>query len=385
MTDREKLLAATVAGLIGMLVLYFAWSQYSDQIASRQAELDRLTGDIERAERVQQKGKRARRQLQAFQQQSLPADLNQAQLKYKQWLGERLATTGLAKTVKPVPSRAANRVYQQLTYNVTGRGTLPQLTEFLHDFYATDELHRIRVMTVKPIASSKDLDVSMTIDALVMPGARTSEVGERGSDRLSRDLDAYLQAIVDRNPFSPANRPPRLASLRRQEASRGRSLSFTVEAEDPDEDTLTFQLGDDAPEGAEIDPRSGRFQWRPRENGDYEFSILVRDDGLPAQQDQITAEVRVVDAPPESDDEEGVDSLEFAFVAGIVEVDGEAELMLNLRSEDQTKFLRLGDKVEVGDFSGVITRIDAREIEIRTAEGNLVVRLGESLADGRML
>ena len=383
MNSREKILAVTIVGLLALLVVYLGYSQITGQFQQRESQITNLNKDIKLAKRLKSQGGAAEKRLHAYREQALPADLNDARRKYQQWLRDRVATSGLAKTVKPVPSRTTSNVYQQLTYNVTGLGTLDQLTDFLYSFYSVDELHRIRSLIVKP-SGSKQLDINMTIDALLMPDAEKLAIGERNSSRVTLAKDEYFRAIVDRNPFSPANQPPRLRRLRRQEVALGEDLSVLVEAEDPDDDDLTFELGDDAPEGLEIDEATGRLRWNPTEIDDYEFLVTVHDDGLPRKSDERTIRVSVVEPSDDSDDD-GVDKAEFAFVAGIVERDGQPLMMLNLRTEDRTRRLKKGDEVDVGSFAGVITRIAPKEIELSTDDGPMVVRLGQSLADAKKI
>ncbi len=76
---------------------------------------------------------------------------------------------------------------------------------------------------------------------------------------------------------SPANTPPVIAPIPNLSITLGTPVSFTVAATDADSDILTFSLGNDAPEGATIDPVSGVFSWTPTIAGAFTFDILVSD------------------------------------------------------------------------------------------------------------
>lgn len=83
------------------------------------------------------------------------------------------------------------------------------------------------------------------------------------------------------------NQPPEIELIADQMAVVGEELSLTIVATDPDqpEETLTFSLGPDAPEGATIDPATGVLRWTPNEDAQltwHEFTVEVADSGSPS-------------------------------------------------------------------------------------------------------
>ena len=58
----------------------------------------------------------------------------------------------------------------------------------------------------------------------------------------------------------------------------GRTWNYTVEASDPDGDTLTYKLRE-SPSGAKIDQKTGEITWRPKraQQGSYTFLVAVGD------------------------------------------------------------------------------------------------------------
>ncbi len=62
---------------------------------------------------------------------------------------------------------------------------------------------------------------------------------------------------------------------------------------------------------------------------------------------------------------EPFDPSKYAFVTGIVDIDGEPEAWIQARTTDQKFRLRAGQQLEVGPLKGTITRIGTREIEMK--------------------
>ena len=113
-------------------------------------------------------------------------------------------------------------------------------------------MHRISRLTIKPLATSKQLDISMTVEAISVTGAPNREVlDEPPADRLARaDVEEYVNAIIQRNFFAPANQPPKVAASTSQAGNLNTPLTFRLQGTDPESDPLKYYLEGDAPEGA---------------------------------------------------------------------------------------------------------------------------------------
>lgn len=75
------------------------------------------------------------------------------------------------------------------------------------------------------------------------------------------------------------NSPPRITSQSSGCITEGSVYEYTVAAEDPDGDPLTFNLSS-APEGMTIDSSTGVIRWKISEKqseGSYEFKVIVSD------------------------------------------------------------------------------------------------------------
>ncbi len=107
----------------------------------------------------------------------------------------------------------------------------------------------------------------------------TVQVADDGNPALT-DSMSFTVTVTE------TNSPPQLTPIEDQTVRQGETLSFLVEATDPDipADQLTFSL-DEAPQGATIDPVTGQFRWALGTNqptGSYPVTIRVTDDGDPA-------------------------------------------------------------------------------------------------------
>jgi hypothetical protein len=99
------------------------------------------------------------------------------------------------------------------------------------------------------------------------------------------------------------NRAPVLDPISNQTASEGGSLTFTVSASDPDNDTLTYAAAN-LPTGATFNPTTRVFSWTPgySDAGNYtDVEFSVTDNGSPIELDVelITITVGDINRAPE--------------------------------------------------------------------------------------
>jgi len=155
-------------------------------------------------------------QLARYESQSLPGDWEVARSLYRAWLLELVDDVKLANpTVASGPARK-ERYHTLPSFSVRGHGTLEQLKIFLFAFYQTDLLHQIRSLSIRPPAQGNQLDLSMSIEALVLDhiapdgddGDQQTVVEEfrqrcsRVSNRLASDNLEDYDVIDRRNLFS---------------------------------------------------------------------------------------------------------------------------------------------------------------------------------------
>jgi hypothetical protein len=202
--SRKKIAISAVGAC---LVLYVGSSVYQSQVSgpaeARKVRIAKLHEDIRTRQRDLERIQKAVKELDAYREQSLPANPEVARSLYGAWLLQTIEQAGF--TNPNVDSgEPANRkgLFQMLTFSIRGRGTLEQVTKLLYDFYSADHLQQIRSLTLMPLPAMDQLDVAMIVEALVLPTAtRKDRLSDRRSERLAYDkLDDY-KIIVERNVF----------------------------------------------------------------------------------------------------------------------------------------------------------------------------------------
>jgi hypothetical protein len=201
---RQKILL----GVLGVMLLYFggewAWRRAVEApLDSRRARIERLQKDLEKREKELARARAAVNELATLEEQSLPSDPQVARSLYRAWLLQLVTKVGFAnrnvEAGEPVGRRG---LYQSITFTVQGRGTLEQLTRFLFEFYRAGHLHQIRSLAITPLSSPGQLDLSLVIEALVLPLAEAKDqLSQSVSDRLAWEkIEAYA-VIPQRNLF----------------------------------------------------------------------------------------------------------------------------------------------------------------------------------------
>jgi hypothetical protein len=212
MQKREKQLAAAVAVLVALVGGKYVIESWHTSVSQRSNRIANLEKEIGQKEVKLARGRQAKARLAAHEKRSLPADRQLARSLYQNWLRgvvDRAKFTGVDFNTPAAPGR---NNFERLVFSINCRGTLEQLTQFLHDFYSANHLHMIRRLQVQPIDASKELKLIIIVDALSLPGADRKELNSEPATRLAqKDLASYRKTIVERNLFaeySPPAPPP---------------------------------------------------------------------------------------------------------------------------------------------------------------------------------
>lgn len=393
MNSREKLLGVAVGLLLFVVGGYMLFDRLEQGLSDEQRKIAQLDQQKSTLERKVREAKQARKRWTEYRERSLPADPELAHSLYQKWLLKEIESVGMSDvTLNVVAAGGRGEAYRQNSMKVTCKGDIRQLAKWLHQFYSVDMLHRIRQLTMKPQPDSKLLDLVISIEAISLADADQTELPSTPSGRLQRDgLDPYLTAIVERNLFSPANRPPRLATLSSQRGAPKKMLSFTVKAEDPDKlDQVAYRLVE-GPPGSRVDAKSGAFQWIPPATGEFDATIEATDDGLPSRSSKQKVRLVVVDPPPPEPvavtpppkRKLDFDAARHAVLTGIIDAGSGREVWLTVRTSGEVQKLHVGDSVQIGSIEGKIERIGEVDFELATAEKRLLVTLGEHLLQAR--
>lgn len=373
MKDSERLLAIGVAAAVVCLIAFLGFRYYSsavsnrlDQLAQQDLELQKQTTQVKAALVASKK-------MTEYEARSLPPQPALARSLYQHWLATKGQEAGLRdQVVTPGAQRAVQDIYVAQTFTIAGKARYEQIVKLLDDIYRVDLLHRVSKLSLKPVKDSKELELSLTLDAVSVRSAPESQVlHNRPSKRLKLESpELYQMSIVGRNIFAPANRAPKISGLGRQKGETNRSVSITAKASDPDPlDYVKLELTKSPTRDARLDS-SGKLSWTPKKAGDYEFEITARDDSFPPHVSTEKLIVTVTDPPPPPpvrdpgpppEPKLAFDQAKHTVFTAIIEVGGESEIWLFVRPTATLMKLHEGDPFEVGSIKGTIREIGSNE------------------------
>ena len=197
---REKILAVVTGACLVTFAGMYLFRGGGDSLSDLRTQREGLQKTKDLLEIQARPGDKASVQLGRWRKRSLPTNPNVARDVYDDWLG-KLAVERLRQVdITPMTPQSLGGSYTTLPFRIEGRGTLDQLTRFLFDFESTGYLHKVRQLNADPIKGSRDLKLTITVEALCLPGAVHQDklpVGLSSRLELSK-RDEYRQAIVRR-------------------------------------------------------------------------------------------------------------------------------------------------------------------------------------------
>ncbi len=219
MNPRERLLAVAVLGTVILAGGAFLFYQlFYVPFRDRSASLARLVEEGERKQAQIDKIQADRPKLVRWRHLSLPSDADVAKREYEKYLSELVRKSGfedVGVAMRNTDSRSTltlpgkGPVYTGLTYTVQGRASLASLVAMLEGFYRTGLMHQIKNLTIQRPQTLRqqqrkdDLDINMTVEALIVGGAE--------SRKHLLPLDRRLLSATLSNVTAPASGPGGLA------------------------------------------------------------------------------------------------------------------------------------------------------------------------------
>lgn len=206
---RERVLLTVTSLFLLAIVgrsLFSVWRGPLDRYEAQRANFSR---EIDGKKKKIQRGQAAQARLDAWGRVSLPSDLETARSLYQNWLLTLATEAGFEGTkVEAGQGRQRGEVYHALRFSLQAQAPLDRLTRFLQRFYAAGHLHQIRSLSLVPLEKSDKLDLQLSIEALVLPGAdRKDKLTTEQGSRLASPSDAY-RLIATRNLFAPYKPSP---------------------------------------------------------------------------------------------------------------------------------------------------------------------------------
>ena len=241
MNQREKLLVVLVA-LCGFAAAAFWIGLWVEgQFAQRRQNLENARQQVQQKMQKIIASRRDTERLRDYESRSLPRNAESARSSYNKWLLDSVNQHQWeGPSVQATRPRRRGDKHQELMFSVAGKADLQQLTAWMHQFYASGYLHRIRSLSIKPLRNeeneTRDLDIRLSVEALALSTAeQENELPSSASQpQQFGDLAAYKTTILSRNLFGPPNQPPRLSSISTQQVELGSSVYFSVRGYDSD-------------------------------------------------------------------------------------------------------------------------------------------------------
>lgn len=403
MNKRERIMIIGGVAFVGLLVLYFAYTYVSGKFDIRNQEITKLEKQLSDQKKLIDRAGGKSKFLREYEARALPPQAGHASSLYRQFLVDIAnRQAGLRDVnIRSTAGGAKKGVYTRLAFAIAADGSLEQLTKFLYLFYSVDYLHRVQSLRVQPIDKSKDLRLTIFVEALSLPGAAKREQLESGpAKRLAlATLDEYLDTIVERNLFAPPNQPPKVATIGTQQATTKKLFSLTIKADEFDWlDILKIEVeGAKGEKGIALkpgplgkigDPQTTQFSWTPPAKGEYVFHVRAIDDGVPSRFDETTFKIVVKDPvpprvveKPKDPPKPKFDVAKYTYLTSILEANGEPGIWFIERTTGKRIELGEGDKFEIGSMKGKVVKIGLQDVEIDVGGKRLVVPLGSPLSE----
>ena len=211
MNAREKKLAAAVGALGVLALLVLGVQGYSSAVGTRTAQLTAARDDLLKKQLVVAQAAAANLKLSEWEEQSLPRDRELARSLYQNWLVAELNRVRLKQvTVEPGRGTQMRDIFTKQPFTLKARGTLEQVSRWLAAFYKADHLHQIRDLMLQPSPDGSELQITASIEALVLhDAARRDKLNDRANPLWNEEASAAaVKAIADRNLFAPYVPPP---------------------------------------------------------------------------------------------------------------------------------------------------------------------------------
>ena len=385
MTQRERLLAIAVGGL--MLALLFSWGlgRYRSALDSRRLA---LSGQQNQQEQINQKligGEYANRYMGEYLIRSLPANAEQAKSTYKKWLLETVVSNQIDKpTVSANNSRLVGGLYQRFEFQVSGQAEVSNFVELLYDFYAKDYLHRIRRFSLTPMKEGR-FKLEMSIDAIgLVTTPQDLPARESPSWRVQEDFALHRDPILNRNLFEPPNQPPQYNGQPVVETVRGSSSPTPLTFEDPEGQSIDYEFIEPPPTFVKLDQQSGMLTVSSDEKQEFTIRVRATDAGFPSRSIEQMLTVKVVEPAPKPKQPEPAPTFDDAsqtLLTGLVQGGGEWTAWMNVRTRGKTLKLRAGDQFEIGTVKGTVSEVSARQAILEINGKRVTLRQGATLAE----
>ena len=395
LSEREKKLALAVVCLLPMLLLFFGWWSFNSRYISGKTSLTSLDNQIkaEKQKSLDAMSAGVRRSF-YYTNHSFPTNKKNI-TRYQDWLEKSIRDNGLDfKTIdKPKQSKLTFRgedgqglstVADKFDFNFDATGTLDQILKFVYEFEQVDLLHKIKTLTITPLDSSEGpvrCKAALKVEVLSLVEAEASRDFLERTRELPRKLDSYMDVVLSRNIFGPANTAPTL-KIGRKTFREDDEISFLLSGRDSDKsDTLSYELLDAGGiEGAKIEVSSkgkATFESSKLDIGEYEIKVAVSDNGLPSKTTEAIGKIVVNEKrkpredPPEEPPRKNIGETAITRVAK--NKDAVETVKIKVRTTGEVFVLGIGEDFELDGKTWTVRELDTVKATVTLAtDGKLL-------------
>jgi hypothetical protein len=392
MSSRERLLLVVVLICLGLAVLSFGGRSVAGLFASLNSDLESTRQEIEDKELTKRRMDLDIAFMAKQLERSLSNDPFLARTKYRSWLFKLADESGLQDF--KIPSTLVvpvGKTYYRHTFRITGTTDLKKTVEFLHAFYSAPLLHRFQTLSLTP-GAGKEIALAGTIEVIGLVDApKDPTIGEEPviDVLIQENLQDYVSSIVRRNLFGLPNKKPTFSgtSIVRLTIGEDEEFNISANAAERDQKIVSYEMIKTDLDPAPVISRTGKVTLRSDEEGSFDLTVRVTDDGFPEKTEERTYKLRfepkkVAAAPPETPK---FDNAQLAFFTGTVQIGDVVEAWILRRDKGKLIKLHVGDKLQIGTVTGEVIEITFKTIQIDTEEGSLVIKHGQNLSEATML
>ncbi|MCP4509119.1 MAG: hypothetical protein GY826_22315 [Fuerstiella sp.] len=200
---RQQLLLGVLA-LMAILRVgdYVLSSMIQGPMRELQGDNRELLEQIGKQEKLLADGRAAGLEIEQWQKKSLPSDTETARSLYRNWLLETVRSARLRNATVDSGSPASRRgLYRTMPFTVQARGSLKEITPPLFSVAKTNQLHRIISLRLTPVGTTGQFDLSMSVEALIIPGTRATSMNTGESRLLASKNRRDYEVIARDNIF----------------------------------------------------------------------------------------------------------------------------------------------------------------------------------------
>jgi hypothetical protein len=404
-------MALDVAGMLPLVMLFFAWTSLSNSLAQKNQRLNSLTSELGQLKIDKELGELATQRYAGYLQQSLPAAVESSVTQYQLWLQELVESIGISSFSvdvknRDVPESAVGAdplrpVFDLFRFEITRCVcSLRQLTELLFQLNQARILHRIKDLTITAntegtgarATPTGELVVRMTIEVVCMRDADATRAFETEvCDNPRRTLAEYHSIVTRRDLFGLPNSSPEITAASRHEFEVGDNVRIELGGEDDDSaQELTYELLDVQYELADEDARfdrsqivmtDGEVQMGRLPEGNYRFTVRLTDNGWPNKSDEQSFDVQVDPRPVEKVIPARPEARDTQITGRTTRDRVIPQIWIRIKPQDRTLMLVEGESFQLDNKTWTIEKILADSVLIDCDGEKLTYRIGSMLSD----